>query len=81
MLLENAQDVSDLFAVIRAGAAPADHDPLADIGRREPDLEPVAHDGHLQRAGLGGAAGEPSWSKNLAFSAVNWAHWPGTSSS
>src|SRR5438552_19074756 len=27
-----------------------------------------------QRAGLGGAAGEPSWPKNFAFSPVNWAH-------
>ena len=30
--LENAQDVGDLFAVTRAGPAPADHDPLAGIG-------------------------------------------------
>ena len=28
-------------------AAPADHDPLADIGGCEADLEPVAHAGHL----------------------------------
>ena len=28
-------------------AAPADHDPLADVGGGEPDLEPVAHAGHL----------------------------------
>jgi len=27
-----------------------------------------------QRAGLGGAAGEPSWPENFAFSPVNWAH-------
>ena len=47
MLLENAQDVGDLFAVTRAGPAPADHDPLADIGGCEADLEPVAHAGHL----------------------------------
>ena len=45
--LENAQDVGDLFAVTRAGPAPADHDPLADIGGCEADLEPVAHAGHL----------------------------------
>jgi hypothetical protein len=45
MLLENAQDVGDLFAVACAGPAPADHDPLADIGGREPDFEPVAHVG------------------------------------
>jgi len=43
MLLEDAQDVSHLLAAIGAGAAPADHDPLADISRSEPDLEPVAH--------------------------------------
>ena len=47
ILLENAQDVGDLFAVTRAGPAPADHDPLADIGGCEADLEPVAHAGHL----------------------------------
>ena len=46
-VLENAQDVGDLFAVTRAGPAPADHDPLADIGGCEADLEPVAHAGHL----------------------------------
>ena len=46
-LLENAQDVGDLFAVTRAGPAPADHDPLADIGGCEADVEPVAHAGHL----------------------------------
>src|SRR6185295_10791465 len=46
-LLQNAQDVGDLFAVTRAGPAPADHDPLADIGGCEADLEPVAHAGHL----------------------------------
>ena len=45
--LENAQDVGDLFAVTRAGPTPADHDPLADIGGCEADLEPVAHAGHL----------------------------------
>src|SRR5580700_561039 len=43
ILLENAQHVGDLFAVTRAGPAPADHDPLADIGGCEADLEPVAH--------------------------------------
>jgi hypothetical protein len=99
MLLENAQDVGDLLAIIWAGPTPADNNPLADIGRCEPDLEPVAHAGHLflgaapcaavglattplpasdvtgdtvgvvgQRAGFRGAAWEPSWSKNLAFS-------------
>jgi hypothetical protein len=47
MLLENAQDVGDLLAAIGAGPTPADHDPLADIGRCEPDLEPVAHACHL----------------------------------
>ena len=47
ILLQNAQDVGDLFAVTRAGPAPADHDPLADIGGCEADLEPVAHVGHL----------------------------------
>jgi len=47
ILLENAQDVGDLFAVTWAGPPPADHDPLADIGGCEADLEPVAHAGHL----------------------------------
>ena len=48
-LLENAQDVGDLLAAIRAGPAPADNDPLTDIGRCEPDREPAAHAGHLFR--------------------------------
>jgi hypothetical protein len=47
MLLENAQDVGDLLAIIWAGPTPADNNPLADIGRCEPDLEAVAHAGHL----------------------------------
>jgi hypothetical protein len=46
MLLEDAHDVGDLLAVIWAGPAPADHDPLTDIGRCEPDHEPVAQAGH-----------------------------------
>lgn len=94
-LLKDAQDVGHLRAAFGAGP-PADHDSLADVGGGEPDLEPVAHAGHLswgrrvslgptmplpagddvvgdvfgvvrERAGFGGAAGEPSWSKNLAF--------------
>jgi hypothetical protein len=56
MLLENAHDVGDLLAVIWAGPAPADHDPLTDIGRCEPDLEPVAHAGHLFRVAVPCAA-------------------------
>jgi hypothetical protein len=52
MLLEDAQDVGDLLAAIGAGAAPADHDPLADIGRCQPDLKPVAHACHLSRLGV-----------------------------
>ena len=51
VLLENAQDVSDLVAV-PAGPTPADNHPLTDIGGCEPDLEPIAHAGHLF---LGGA--------------------------
>jgi hypothetical protein len=37
-VFENAQDVGDLFAAIGAGPAPADHNPLPDIGGCEPDL-------------------------------------------
>ena len=48
-LLKNAQDVGDLLAVTWSGPVPADHDPLADIAGCEPDLHPVAHDGHLFR--------------------------------
>ena len=33
MLLENAHDVGDLLAIIWAGSAPADNDPLTDVGR------------------------------------------------
>jgi hypothetical protein len=57
MLLENAQDVGDLFAVTRCGPTPADDDPLADIGRCEPDLKPEAHAGHPPISGTGRAAG------------------------
>ncbi len=46
-LLQNAQHVGDLLATIWAGPAPADNDPLADVGHGEPDHEPVAHAGHL----------------------------------
>ncbi len=56
MLLENAHDVGDLLAIIWAGPAPADNDPLTDVGRSEPDLEPVAHAGHLFRGAAPGAA-------------------------
>src|SRR5215470_13080333 len=44
--LKNAQDVGHLRAAFGAGP-PADHDPLADVGGGEPNLEPVAHAGHL----------------------------------
>ena len=44
--LKNAQDVGHLLAAFWAGP-PADHDPLADVGGGEPDLESVAHAGHL----------------------------------
>jgi hypothetical protein len=47
MLLENAKDIGDLLAAIRARPSPADNDPLTDIGRCEPDREPVAYAGHL----------------------------------
>lgn len=50
MLFEDAKDVGDLLAVIWAGPAPADNDPLTDVGPGEPDREPVAHAGHLFRA-------------------------------
>jgi hypothetical protein len=56
MLLEDAQDVGDLVAAVGAGAAPADHDPLADIGRCEPDLKPVAHTCHLTPSSASRAA-------------------------
>ena len=49
MLFEDAKDVGDLLAVIWAGSAPADNDPLTDVGPGEPDREPVAHAGHLFR--------------------------------
>ncbi len=66
-LFENAQDVGDLFAAIRAAPAPADHDPLADIGgplagsalvtcsgaRRFP---PAGRAGHGRAGGLPGPA-------------------------
>jgi hypothetical protein len=56
-LLENAQHVGDPLAVIWAGPAPADNDPLTDIGSCEPDHEPVAHASHL----LGGAVLAARW--------------------
>jgi hypothetical protein len=45
VLLEDAEHVRDLLAGIWAGPAPADHNPLANIGRREPDLKPITHAG------------------------------------
>jgi hypothetical protein len=36
--LEDAEDVGDHLTVTWNGPAPADHDPLADIGGRKPDL-------------------------------------------
>jgi hypothetical protein len=44
-LLKDAQHVGHRLAVTRCGPTPADHDPLADVGRCEPDLVPVAHCG------------------------------------
>jgi hypothetical protein len=37
-LLKDAQDIGDRLAVTWCGPAPADHDPLTDIGGCEPDL-------------------------------------------
>ena len=56
MLFEDAKDVGDLLAVIWAGPAPADNDPLTDVGPGEPDREPVAHAGHLFRGSPARAA-------------------------
>jgi hypothetical protein len=50
-LLKDAQDVGDRLAVTWCGPAPADDDPLADIGGREPDLQPEAHAVTSPRAG------------------------------
>src|SRR6266699_3079714 len=58
-LLENAQHVGRLLAVSRA-RAPADHDPLADIGAGQPDLQPVPHAGHLLAGQAARAAGQPA---------------------
>jgi hypothetical protein len=44
---KDAQDVGDYLAATWCGPTPPDHDPLADIGRGEPDLKPVAHVGYL----------------------------------
>jgi len=44
-LLKNAQHVGHRLAVTRCGPTPADYDPLADVGRCEPDLMPVVHSG------------------------------------
>src|SRR5215471_4965787 len=48
--LKDAQDVGQLRAVFGAGP-PADHDPLADVGGGEPDLEPIAHSGYRSQGG------------------------------
>ena len=37
-LLKDAQDISDRLVAAWSWPAPADHDRLADIGGREPDL-------------------------------------------
>jgi len=51
-LLKDAQNVGHRLAVTRCGPTPADHDPLADVGRCEPDLLPVAHSGTPLRPSL-----------------------------
>jgi hypothetical protein len=58
-LLEKAQHVGRLLAVSRSWA-PADHDPLADIGAGQPDLQPVPHAGHLLAGQAARAAGQPA---------------------
>src|SRR6266849_8752854 len=58
-LLENAQHVGHLLAVSRSWA-PADHDPLADIGAGQPDLQPVPHTCHLLGGPAVWAAGQPA---------------------
>jgi len=50
-LLQNAHDISDLFAATWAGAQPADNNPLSGIRKCEPDLEPVTHAGQLSTGG------------------------------
>ena len=52
-LLKHAQHVGHLLAVTRSWP-PADHHPLADIGRGEPDYQPVPHAGHLPPGGGSG---------------------------
>jgi hypothetical protein len=47
--LKNAQHIGHQLAAIQLCWAPADRDPLADIGGCDPDFEPVAHAGHLRR--------------------------------
>ena len=46
-VFENAQHIGHQLAAIQLCWAPADGDPLADIGGCDPDLEPVTHAGHL----------------------------------
>jgi hypothetical protein len=46
---KNAQHISHQPGAIQFCWAPADRDPLADVGGGDPDLEPVAHAGHLRR--------------------------------
>jgi hypothetical protein len=51
-LFKHAQHVGHLLAVTRSWP-PADHHPLADIGRGEPDYQPVPHAGQLLPGGPG----------------------------
>src|SRR5215475_1215382 len=72
-VFEDAQHVGHLRGAVQFRWAPADRDPLADVGGGDPDHEPVAHAGHLhagepRRAGavscrlvVTGPAGWPAW--------------------
>src|SRR6185437_16091551 len=56
-VFEDAQHVGHLRGAIQLWWAPADGDPLADIGGGDPDHEPVAHAGDLLRWDRGWAGG------------------------
>jgi hypothetical protein len=46
-VFENAQHVGRQLAAVQLWWAPADCDPLANVGGGDPDHESVAHAGHL----------------------------------
>jgi hypothetical protein len=61
VLLERAEDIGHLSVGLCPRRAPADHNPLTDVGGRKPNLKPVTHAPHrpLRRSASRSVAGLP----------------------